>query len=405
VLRPDPTVSVVGELATYALYTSVDRTTESAPGPGRAHQVEQQIADALDHGGFPLGGMTDLLCRYRTASIPNPVILTEQALVRFNQGLPPGAGCDLRLPQPLAVGACLFGIYPPDTPSVDHQFVRLQWDGATTPAARTAVAFGRWLSTVDGQRAVLRGGVRPRGMSESGDPLNPRFCAQTSAAYGRQPLSRASIEQTRQRYAQARRPGRVLLAVDGSGSMGTLIDGRRSRLVVAIRGLQRSLALLGTADEVGLWAFPSGASGRGVRQLVPIGRRDAPYRGTARSDAAVAALSGVSPAGGTPLYDTILAGVGALAAGGEDEVVALVVLTDGMDTTSRVSGPGPVEQVAGKRVRVFVVAVGEASCVVPFLVAVTEHTGGSCRQADFDTVDDVLVELLGSMWGGDHESG
>jgi hypothetical protein len=58
-------------------------------------------------------------------------------------------------------------------------------------------------------------------------------------------------------------------------------------------------------------------------------------------------------------------------------------------------------QVRGKGVRVFVVAIGEATCGTQSLRDITAHSGGACYDAGLDSVDDVLAELFGLLWGGD----
>lgn len=398
VVRPDPATTVVGELATAALYASFDARAAPVPEQIRARQIEQRIAASLDRGGYPIGTTADLLCRQIAPDSPrSAVILTEQALVRYNQGLAPAGGCGVAR-EPARAEECLYALYPPDTLSVHHPLVRLTWDGPNTPAARAAARFDEWLDSAAGKRALLGIGLRPSG--SFGDPLTPRFCVQTSPAYPRQEPDPAALEQALRRYDEVRRPGRVLLAVDASGSMLERVGDAGTRFEVAGAGVQRSLDLLGARDEFGLWVFPGSAGGAGVRQLVPIGRGDAPHGGMPRRAAAVDALRRVKPVGATPLYTTVAAGVDAVATGSKDHVTSLVVLTDGQDTVGGIAPQALDQRVRDKGVRIFVIAVGEARCAQT-LTEITGHTGGSCRQARFDTVDDVLVELLGSLWGGD----
>jgi len=135
-----------------------------------------------------------------------------------------------------------------------------------------------------------------------------------------------------------------------------------TRFEVATRAIQQSLRLMSDRDEFGLWVFPADAEGRGTRQLVPIGRGDATADGLPRREAAVAALGRVTPAGGTPLHRTIVDGVRAVGPTGEDRVTALVVVTDGEDTSSGLTPAQVTAAVRDKQVRVLVIAVGEAHC-------------------------------------------
>jgi hypothetical protein len=169
---------------------------------------------------------------------------------------------------------------------------------------------------------------------------------------------------------------------------------------VAAEGIRGALELMGPADEFGLWTFPAGAGGSGARPLVPVGTRDTPVAGQPRAQAALRSLAAVRPAGGTPLFATIVHGVQTLAGAGGDRIRALVVLTDGQDTTSGLSAEQVLAAVRGKGVRVFVVAVGEANCSGRVLAGLTAATGGGCYPADFDTVDTRLAQLFSVLWEG-----
>jgi hypothetical protein len=80
-----------------------------------------------------------------------------------------------------------------------------------------------------------------------------------------------------------------------------------------------------------------------------------------------------------------------------DQFGAVVVLTDGQDTQG---GDLSVASTGHPPVRVFVVAIGEASCGVPQLVRVTTGTGGRCVTASVTTMEQVLGGLLDSLWEG-----
>ncbi|GAA1528099.1 substrate-binding and VWA domain-containing protein [Dactylosporangium maewongense] len=381
VVRPDPAVSTAGVLGTAALYTSLGAT------PATARGVERRLEAALDRGGYPLGTGADLLCHGGTGRAPVAVVATEQAVVRYNQGLACPAGG--RPERPLVVR------YPNDTISEDHPFVRLAWDGVAATTAAAAAGFGAWLGGEDGHRALIRAGLRPPGLSPVGDPLTEQFGAHAGAVFDRRPPSASTIGDVLRLYDAAHRPGRVLLALDASGSMLTAVDrAGTTRFQLASRGVTGALDLMSGRDEFGLRVFPADARGGGFRDLLPIG----PAAGRAQS--AAAAMASVRPAGGTPLLRTVADGVRDVATDPGERIASLVVLTDGNDTTALT--PSEVDtQVRGKGVRVFVVAIGEASCGTLALRDVIAHTGGGCYDARPDTLDDVLVALFGLLWGGD----
>jgi Mg-chelatase subunit ChlD len=153
-------------------------------------------------------------------------------------------------------------------------------------------------------------------------------------------------------------------------------------------------------DEFGLWVFRANARGAAPRVLVPVGPRDAEIAGASRRELALSRLATTSPGGNTPLHDTIVAGVRELGSGKDDAVTGLVVLTDGRDTASAIDSAGVEERVRGRGVRVFVVAIGEATCAERTLRGVTEHTAGACLETRADGLDAVLVELFDLLWGG-----
>ena len=106
------------------------------------------------------------------------------------------------------------------------------------------------------------------------------------------------------------------------------------------------------------------------------------------------------PRGQTPLYDTVAAAVDAVGPSDDAHVSAVVVLTDGVDTTSGLTAERLLAQVTGRGVRVFVIAVGEAHCAGGPLNAVADRTGGSCREVGFDTVRQSMVSVFGALWEG-----
>src|SRR6266536_183581 len=403
--RPDPTVSVVGQLATTAMYVSAAGGPGRMPDPVRARGIEQRIERSLDKGSYPLGDSAALLCRQRRGDAPpTAIVTTEQALVRFNQGYPLGGECGIGQPPP-SPEARLLAFYPPDTLGLDHPFIRFGWGDPADPQTAAATAFGRWLRSGQGKEALLRIALRPTGPFEITDPLTENNGAAPGAAFVRTPPPRELRSQTSVRYDAARRPGRVLLAVDASGSLGERAATTGTRFEVATRAIQQSLRLMSDRDEFGLWVFPADAEGRGTRQLVPIGRGDATADGLPRREAAVAALGRVTPAGGTPLHRTIVDGVRAVGPTGEDRVTALVVVTDGEDTSSGLTPAQVTAAVRDKQVRVLVIAVGEAHCSAQALTDVTAGTGGACYEPGLDSVDDVLVELFCALWKGGGASG
>ncbi|MEO3819049.1 caspase family protein [Plantactinospora sp. B24E8] len=397
VVRADPRSSTTALVATSALY---EERTGGIPAFQARQEIEQRLDRSLDAGRYPISDDLALLCRHRalTTAPAGPaapaVILSEQALIRFNQGRSLGGGCGAG--QPPAERNRMLAFYPSDSPLVVQTVVRLHWPNPAQGDRVRAAAdhFVRWLSTApEGKRALLTAGLRPAGY-DIGAPVTPANGALTEWPFGLPRdiagTPRSEQDAARARFAEAHRPGRVLVALDASGSMREPTGSTgRSRFEVALRGLERSLARMGERDEFGLLSF-STTSGDD-RVLVPVGRytsqRAAQVRDTARR---------IRPAGDTPLYQALRRGAGLLRAGDDEPLRGLVVLTDGEDTSGR---PAPTAtDLAG--VRVYFLALGDVACAGSALDRLADGTGGACLDTTADTVDDRLNQVFESLWKG-----
>ncbi|SCG63010.1 caspase, EACC1-associated type [Micromonospora humi] len=400
VVRADPAVSAPARLATYALYGD-ERGLASA---STARQdVERWVDEALDAGSYPIGDDLAVLCRQRTrATAPTggagvripAVVLTEQALVRYNQGRPLGAGCPAQQPPPATERLQAF--YPSDSPLLFLTVARLRWPAAVqSPAVRAAAStFARWLvHEEEGQQALLRVGLRPPGVTAT-TPVVRANGALFDWPFARvrplRELVAGEQDRVREVYRRAHRPGRVLVALDASGSMREPSeDRRRSRFEVAVDGVGRAVERVGGRDEFGLRTFSTVAAN--ARPIVPIGPPGATVAGSLR-----AAVARIRPAGDTPLHQTIRQGVAQLRGGGGDPLRALVVVTDGQDTSGR--PPPTVAELSG--VRLYVLAVGDADCAGSPLDRLAQGTGGDCYDTRTDRLDPTLDRLFTALWKG-----
>lgn len=384
VARPYPTGSGTGLLAADALLS----TPEGGLVPvAEARRTVRWADSSAKAAGLPLDTAVGLLRAHRE-SPGAAVIVPEQALARSN--LLAGTADGVRRPcaGASAPPACLIARYPADTYRVWHSVTPLRWSPGA-PAHEAALAFTAWLGGAAGQEALWRTGLRTDGQTGS-DLLTQRNGTlagpQTAMMRGEPSAQRRLAVDELQRQAQ--RPGRVLLALDASGSMRTEAAPERTRMQVAVAGVHGALGQLGPEDTVGLWTF----SGRGVAEVIAFSPRDDAKR------LADARLPAIRPEGSTPLFPAVRDGVAAVAAGDANRVSALVVLTDGEDT----SGTSAAELVAAVRdegVRVFVVAIGEAACAGRAVTELTKRTHGACVDASPSSVDHALTDLFRRLWG------
>ncbi len=380
---PDPDTGV-GGLARVPLYHPSAEPDVPTLSP---ETVERHIERSFDRGKHTLGAdVGALLCAPEGIRDRTGYVVTEQAVARFNHGDPVGVDCPHRDP------ARLRAVYARPTPHLDREVVRFGWPSAGAERSRAAARFTAWLAGPDGAAALTAAGLRTSG-GTAGPPLSAEWGVQPDLTPPPTPTSVDLVQDVHIRYARAHRAGRVLIAIDASGSMGLAAPGG-SLWRVAARGAERSIGRLGPRDELGIWAF-QGRQRNGVRELVPIGPRDDPVRGRPRQAAAAEALAAVRPDGPAPLFSTIVAGIAETGPTTDERVTALVLLTDGQnDNASAIGARQFRAAVSRKGVRVFAVAMGAAGCAAPVLRTVTTATGGACLEADADGVADQVETIM-----------
>jgi Mg-chelatase subunit ChlD len=391
VIRGDPTLSTTAQLVTDKLYA------DKSPSGART-DVERWIEQRLDAGRYPLGDESSLLCRqleiHRASPPPKTpaVILTEQDLVRFNLGYPVGSCVP---PEPPGDADHLVAFYPSQTPVVSKVAVQLRWPRGVQSAQTQAYAqwFVKWLLSKPGRAALGRQGLRTVSMDSQATLTRPNG-AHPQWPFGTLTSRETTVDVARETaalYAKARRPGRFLIALDTSGSMNAATDDPTlTRHEVAVAALRQAVTHIGARDELGLVTF-SGPGATPPRRVLDFTR---PTAGLAARVERLA--SAVRPGGDTPLYEAVRRGAALLRekpAGG-DQLRALVVLTDGRDT-SRGSLPTAAET---DGVRVFVIAVGNVTCDESALQKITSDSGGVCYDAGLDALEGVLSGMFRAVW-------
>jgi Ca-activated chloride channel family protein len=176
------------------------------------------------------------------------------------------------------------------------------------------------------QRLAADQGLRPANPAVPMDRITAAYGADPKAVYDslRAPspeVVEAIITSWRD---QVKKPSRVALVVDSSGSMNG------DKLPSAQRSLQAYLAQTGPRDVLGLIDFDSSVR---VPVVVRGGRAD--------EAKAMTFVSGLRAEGGTSLYDAVEAGRNWLRRTRKPgEILAVVVLTDGNDSGSKLSLQG-----------------------------------------------------------------
>jgi Mg-chelatase subunit ChlD len=395
VARPDARTTQVGRLATVLLY---GRDT-AYPDTARARAVERSLDAA--RGTLPIGGAAELLCPRRVVGTgaATAVVATEQDLARYNQGAALGATCG-PLPDRPAPDRRIEAAYPDDTADQDLQLVRLRWTDPVPLQEHAAEAFGRWLRSDVGRSAVVQTGLRPAGaLPTPAAPLTGDYGVDPSLATSPEAVSATQWTDAYAAHEAAQLPSRLLVLVDTSSSMGRVVPPSRTRATVAADAVGSGLAGLQPRDEFGLWFFPGGTSDA-YTESVPVGLRD---EGLA---AARDAFARVQPDGGTPLFRAVTDGVTTLSAGAETAsgepigTRALLVLTDGRDNASGTTLDDTVDRVAGRGVRIVVVALGGVRCAEAGLATLADATGGECVESDPADMPRRAQEFVTQLRGG-----
>ena len=359
VVRADPNVSVLANVATAALY---------GPSGTDGRAVERVIGRSLDRDTYPLADSPDVLCRYRQLDAPRAaLIMSERDMVRFNRGLALGGSCGADDRPPVGERR-IVALYPQDL-ALPQRLVRFHWTPDGSRRATAVRDLQRWLADEPGRKALEEAGLRP-----VGDPVDPASFAEAGAQRDpdRTPVELAptAVDATRNAFLLARRPSRVLVALDASGSMAAAVppagdppaDGRGRRRPRG-RGRPRR-----RGRPVALPRRPLGARCPQGGLRGPA-RRPAPRRDRRRTAAG-------NPGGNTPLFDATADGV--LELGDDTAVTKLIVVPDGEDTRSSRGPDNLLAAVRDRKVRVFVITIGGTSCAARPLESLTADTGGAC---------------------------
>jgi len=267
----------------------------------------RQIESAVVHYGDTT--LTFMNNWYRADQRGNPfgyvsaVAVEEKSVIDYNAGNPDGVVQEGEEPRPPRVP--LVAIYPEEgTLYSDNPLYVLDAEWVDDDEAAGAQQFIDYVGTPENQEKVLRFGFRPGNpdvaigapidASNGVDPDQPQTLLEVPAP--------EVLTQLLDDWQDQRKPARVLLLVDVSGSMGELGDPETgaSKLDLAKQATITALDDFNDDDEVGLWVFTTDLGDPGDPQeyveLIPTGRI-----GDVREQLK-AKIRDLVPLNGTPLY-------------------------------------------------------------------------------------------------------
>jgi Ca-activated chloride channel family protein len=235
------------------------------------------------------------------------------------------------------------------------------------------------LQQPDLQRLAAEQGLRPANPAVPMPRITAAYGVDPAAVYDslRAPPPEVVEAIIRLWRDQVKKPSRVALVVDSSGSMAG------DKLPSAQRSLQAYLAQIGRRDVVGLIDFDSV-----VREPVVL------HGGPTRAATAAAFVAGLQAGGGTHLFDAVAAGRDWLRRTRRPgEILAVVVLTDGIDSGS-LQSLGSLEAdlrrsgfQADERIGVFTIGYGSSGEYdAAALRRIAESNGGEFVQGTPDSI-------------------
>ncbi|WP_433252720.1 extracellular solute-binding protein [Streptosporangium sp. CA-135522] len=254
------------------------------------------------------------------------VAVEEKSVWDYNQGNPTG--------DPKTLGkhgkpkVPLVAIYPKEgTLSSDNPYAVLAAPWVDDAKRQVAADFLKHLQAPEQQRRFAEFAFRsyegkPGELITEANGLQPAEPKTTLSAPAPNVLDKVLAS-----WADLRKPANVLMVIDVSGSMGASVPGTgRSKLDLAKQAAINALPQFGPHDKVGLWMFSTQRDGaKDYLELAPLNTVDTAQRKDLRSR-----LEGLTPDGGTGLYDTALAAYRHVRdRHSGDAINAVVFLTDG----------------------------------------------------------------------------
>jgi Ca-activated chloride channel homolog len=333
----------------------------------RIRRIERSIV----HYGDTTPFFVDQLLRYGTA-YASAVAMEEVTLLDFNRRR--------------RSGPALVGLYPREgTFYSDNPLIVLDAPWVEKAQATAARGFVRWLREQVTPAAGAKLGFRP------GDP-DAKVPAPIDREHGADPAKPSRVlslpapevlDRIRRTWRRDRKPANIMLVVDTSGSMS-----EGDRLPQVKRGLRAFLELLSPADRVGLIRFSSRV--HSVEPIATVKRSRAEL---------LRQIRGFTPDGDTALYDAADRAIRAVRAiGDRSRINAVVLLTDGNDTASRMKVSDLIAPLKahseneGVTVRVFTIAYGDnANDIV--LRDIANASGGKPFVGDPDEIRTVYKNI------------
>jgi Ca-activated chloride channel family protein len=403
--KTNPHISTSGLNATIATYFAAtgltsDLTLKNVQAKTTQDFVRGIESSVLHYGDTTLTFLANMQkadAAGRGLSYVSAVTLEEKSVWDYNQGNP--SGDPATLGQGVKPRVPLVAIYPKDGTLVsDSPYIVLPESWVTSAKRAVAADFLTYVRQ-PAQQAKFQAAAFRSYLGKPGSVL--------SAANGFSPAGppiilpppdRSVLPAIYSSWDQLRKPARVLLVVDVSGSMGDTVGNTgQTKLELAQTAAAQAIKNFGPNDEVGLWIFSSDLNGSPYQELVPIGpaKTTVPLMQTQ--------ISELTPQNGTALYATIRTAQKTMKAQFDpSKINAIVVLTDGQNSYAPDTNlHSLVSQLragsAEETVRVFTVGYGTDADVASLSAIADASSAAYYGAADPASITKVLISVLSNF--------
>ncbi len=417
--KTNPNFSTSGLSALIAQTYAATGTTEGLTSEDLARPAVVEFATGVESAVVHYGDttLTFLNNLYRAdqrgsgLTYASAVAVEEKSVIDYNRGDPDGVRQPGEEPRPPRVP--LVAIYPEEgTLYSDNPFFVLDADWVSDEERAGAEAFGAFVQRPENQERVLEYGFRPGNPDVAiGAPITPENGVDPD-----QPQTLLEVPEPEvmvellERWDEQRKPARVELLIDVSGSMGDPAgdDARPTKLDLAIEAALDGLDQFADRDVVGLRVFSTELGPGADQEVVELVRpraMDAEQR--ARLDRAIRSLF---PTNATPLYTATQATYEASVAEYDpDSINAVVLLSDGVNDDGDLTDDDAQfddllaaltagsEGSRSEPVRIFPIAYG-ADADLASLQAIAEASNAALYTAtDPATIERVLAAVISNF--------
>jgi Ca-activated chloride channel family protein len=375
--KTNPNFSTSGLSALLAQYYAATGKTEGLSLEDLADPEVDAFARGIESTVVHYGDITPTFlnnlyrndARGASLTYVSAVAVEEVSVISYNAGNPDGVLSPGEEPRPPRVP--LVAIYPEEgTLFSDNPFIVLDADWVTESQRAGAERFVEFIREPENQEQVLEFGFRPGNPSVPvGEPI-----IRANGVNPDEPRSTLDVPdpevmvEALERWGEQRKPAKVMLLIDVSGSMGDFAtDDGQTKLDLAKQAAIDSLTQFKDEDEVALRVFSTDLAGSistDYVDLVPFG----PI-GSQREEIA-SRIRSLIPTQGTPLYTAARDSYRLLQEEYDAERInAIVLLSDGQNEDPRNEDLGGLlaelgasnEGTSSRPVRLFPIAYGDGA--------------------------------------------